>query len=292
MNMKNAIIVGATSGIGLEVARIMRSEGVNIGVAGRREDRLRKFAEEGGNVVWQRIDVTDENAGGLLVDLAERMGGVDTMEYQRLFTYAPQIILYRSSTVWLHLAEAFNRMGYPDAAFAILKDGLTTILLVSGIGSQNRDLDPGIEIATAETNVVGFTRMIDAAFNYLKSHGGGHIGAVSSIAGTKGLGIAPAYSATKRFQNTYIQCLAQLSAMTRANITFTDIRPGFVDTDLLRSGNYPMLMRPEKTARMIVDALRRKKRVATIDWRYRLLVTVWRMIPDCIWERANIQTKQ
>ena len=40
MNMKNAIIVGATSGIGLEVARIMRSEGVNIGVAGRREDRL------------------------------------------------------------------------------------------------------------------------------------------------------------------------------------------------------------------------------------------------------------
>ena len=33
--MKNAIIVGATSGIGLEVARIMRSEGVNIGVAGR-----------------------------------------------------------------------------------------------------------------------------------------------------------------------------------------------------------------------------------------------------------------
>lgn len=80
--------------------------------------------------------------------------------------------------------------------------------------------------------------------------------------------------------------------MTRANITFTDIRPGFVDTDLLRSGNYPMLMRPEKTARMIVDALRRKKRVATIDWRYRLLVAVWRMIPNCIWERANIQTKQ
>lgn len=77
--MKNAIIVGATSGIGLEVARIMRSEGVNIGVAGRREDRLRKFAEEGGNVVWQRIDVTDENAGELLVDLAERMGGVDTI---------------------------------------------------------------------------------------------------------------------------------------------------------------------------------------------------------------------
>lgn len=34
------------------------------------------------------------------------------------------IILYRGSTVYLHLAEALNRMGYPDAAFAILKDGI------------------------------------------------------------------------------------------------------------------------------------------------------------------------
>ena len=218
----------------------MRSEGVNIGVAGRREDRLRKFAEESGNVVWQRIDVTDENAGGLLVDLAERMGGVDT------------------------------------------------ILLVSGIGSQNRDLDPGIEIATAETNVVGFTRMIDAAFNYLKSHGGGHIGAVSSIAGTKGLGIAPAYSATKRFQNTYIQCLAQLSAMTRANITFTDIRPGFVATDLLKSGKYPMLMKADRVAQHIIKALREKRRVVVIDGRYRVLVFFWRMIPRWLWERLPI----
>ena len=34
------------------------------------------------------------------------------------------ILLYRNATVWLHLAEAINRMGYPDAAFAVLKNGL------------------------------------------------------------------------------------------------------------------------------------------------------------------------
>ena len=34
------------------------------------------------------------------------------------------IVVYRPSTVWLRLAEAINRMGYPDAAFAILKDGI------------------------------------------------------------------------------------------------------------------------------------------------------------------------
>lgn len=39
------------------------------------------------------------------------------------------IYLYRTSTVYLHLAEAMNRMGYPDAAFAVLKDGLNPQLL-------------------------------------------------------------------------------------------------------------------------------------------------------------------
>ncbi len=39
------------------------------------------------------------------------------------------IIIYRNTTVWLRLAEAFNRMGHYDAAFAILKDGMSKSLL-------------------------------------------------------------------------------------------------------------------------------------------------------------------
>lgn len=35
------------------------------------------------------------------------------------------VYLYRTSTIYLHLAEALNRMGYPDAAFCILKDGIS-----------------------------------------------------------------------------------------------------------------------------------------------------------------------
>jgi hypothetical protein len=34
------------------------------------------------------------------------------------------IPLYRTATIYLRLAEAVNRMGYPDVAFAILKDGI------------------------------------------------------------------------------------------------------------------------------------------------------------------------
>jgi len=113
---------------------------------------------------------------------------------------------------------------------------------------------------------------------------------ISSIAGTKGLGIAPAYSATKRFQNTYIDALEQLSGMQKLNIRFTDIRPGFVATNLLNDGkNYPMLMQTEKVAKLIVKALNRKKRVAVIDWKYSILVFFWKLIPRCIWKRMNVK---
>lgn len=46
------------------------------------------------------------------------------------------IYLFRETTVWLHLAEAFNRLGYPELAFAILRNGISTYLeeLVPGTG--------------------------------------------------------------------------------------------------------------------------------------------------------------
>ena len=49
----------------------------------------------------------------------------------------PRVILYRTSTVMMHLAEAFNRLGMYDAAFAILKDGLTAGLAVAPYLSES-----------------------------------------------------------------------------------------------------------------------------------------------------------
>lgn len=46
------------------------------------------------------------------------------------------VYLLRTSTIYLHLAEALNRLGHPDAAFAILRNGISTYLeqLVPGAG--------------------------------------------------------------------------------------------------------------------------------------------------------------
>ena len=164
--------------------------------------------------------------------------------------------------------------------------------LSSGVGRQNMTLQEDIELWTAATNVSGFIRMVTAAYRYFRNNGGGHIAVISSIAGTKGLGSAPAYSASKRFQNTYIDALAQLTHLQKDNIIFTDIRPGFVDTAILDDPKkYPMLMRPEAVARHIVHTLEKRKRVVVIDWRYRLLVFFWRLVPQRIWERLRISNR-
>ena len=239
--MKKAIIIGATSGIGQEVAKCLLLEGWKIGVAGRRQSSLENLQRAAPDQIQiQALDVTQEDASEKLNLLIDKLGGMD------LF------------------------------------------LLSSGIGFQNMDLNMEVELNTAHTNVAGFIRMVDTAFTYFKKNGGGHLAVISSIAGTKGLGVAPSYSATKRFQNTYIDALAQLARMEKLPITFTDIRPGFVKTALLKNDNYPLLMRPERVAQRIVRALKRKKRTVIIDWRYVTLVFFWKLIPDYIWERLSI----
>ena len=169
--------------------------------------------------------------------------------------------------------------------------GMDLFLLSSGIGFQNTNLNMVVELNTAYTNVEGFIRMVDTAFIYFRKSGGGHLAVISSIAGTKGLGVAPAYSATKRFQNTYIDALEQLSYLQKLNIRFTDIRPGFVATDLLNDGkHYPMLMKADKVGCAITRALKHEKRIAVIDWRYRILVFFWKMIPCWLWKRLPVKT--
>lgn len=247
--MKRAIIIGATSGIGREVARLLAEAGWRIGICGRREALLHSLQADfpNGQVETTVMDVTSDNAPLLVRQLIDRLGGMD------LF------------------------------------------FLSSGIGSQNAGLDPEIELRTARTNCEGFMRMTTFAFNYFREHLSahpekrGHIAVISSVAGTKGIGLAPAYSATKRFQNTYIDALEQLAHLHHLPIDFTDIRPGFVATDLLRDANYPLLMQVPPVAKSIVRALSKKQRICIIDARYSLLVFCWRLIPRWIWKRLPLK---
>ena len=167
--------------------------------------------------------------------------------------------------------------------------GMDLFFYASGIGKQNRELRGDIELATVTTNGLGFTRMIGEAYRYFAERGEGHIAAITSIAGTNGLGPAPSYSATKAMQNVYLQALEQQANARGLRIRFTDIRPGFVDTALLNGDfKYPMMLRPENVAREIVSAINSYQHIRVIDWRYRLLTAFWRRIPRFIWRRFKL----
>ena len=244
MNSKNkkVVIIGASSGMGMEVAKLLLDEGCQLGVAARREDRLQALKQLAPDrVVTATIDVTAEDAPHRLRSLIDEMGGMD------LFFYS------------------------------------------SGIGKQNRTLEPDIELNTFNTNAMGFARLIGEAYRYFAEQGEGHIAAITSIAGTKGLGPAPSYSATKAMQNVYLQALEQQSNARGLKIRFTDIRPGFVDTALL-SGDfrYPMMLKPEKVARQIVRALKSKRHIQIIDWKYSLLTACWRRLPRPLWRHLKL----
>jgi short-subunit dehydrogenase len=175
------------------------------------------------------------------------------------------------------------------ASFINNLGGIDYYLHVSGIGFQNKELNLTTELNTIDTNITGFTRMVDTVFNYMKENGGGHIGIISSVAGSKALGTAPAYSATKCFNNRYIQALTQLSRMNQHNISFTTIKPGFVRTAILNpEKHYPMLMSKDYASQLIFKALLHKKRSKIIDWRYAILVGLLQLIPNVIWERLRI----
>ena len=165
----------------------------------------------------------------------------------------------------------------------------------SGIGYQNPSLDVDKELRTVETNALGFTRMVTAAFKYFEERPEqkGHIAVISSIAGTKGLGASPAYSATKRYVNHYLECLCQLINIKGIkNISISDIRPGFVKTALLTDGhNYPFQLDATKVAKEIVDKLEKKKAIITVNWMYRIVVFFWRLIPRWLWIRMKIVSK-
>lgn len=249
MEPKKAIIMGATSGIGLEVMRQLTARGWQVGIAGRNQQMLIELQRQNLNVVaTECIDITRPDATAKLDTLIGKMGG--------------ELDLYFHS---------------------------------SGVGYQNLEMDVAKELTTVETNALGFARMVVHMFRYYEQHSErpGHIAVISSIARTKGLGAAPAYSSTKRFVSHYLECLSQQARMKGLrHLTITDIRPGFVCTPLISKAehSYPLQMSPQFVAGKIVKSLECKKQVVTIDWRYRLLVFFWTLIPRWMWVRLRVKS--
>lgn len=199
--------------------------------------------------------------------------------------------LFPQSVEWVKLDV--NSADSPVRLLELVRrlGGMDVYLHCAGVWRPAPGLDATLDAETVMTNTVGFTRCIDTAYRFFeKMSARGHSGqlvAVTSVAGTKGIGVMAAYSASKRFQSVYLEAVDQLARSGGVKLRVTDIRPGWVDTPLLpeRTEPYPMAMTLQRAVPLIVRAIKRHPCVAVIDRRWSTLVMLWRLLPSSLWVR-------
>jgi short-subunit dehydrogenase len=239
MEQLKAIVMGASSGMGKELARILSNNNYVVGLAARRINLLEELQKElPGKSYIKQIDVSRfADAEKAFRELITTMGGVDL------------------------------------------------VIISSGYGDLNRNLDWKIEKETIDVNVSGFTLIASLAFQYFMEKGSGHLAGISSVAALRGNRSAPSYSASKAYVSNYLEGLRQRAIRSRKPITITDLKPGFVKTPMSRGSNLFWLATAEEAAEQIFDAVRGKKKLAYITRRWRLIAWILKVAPDWLYNK-------
>lgn len=237
--MKKAIVIGATSGIGNNLAEVLIENNYKVGITGRRTGLLLELKQKNPSLYHLKtMDITNiENTINQLEELTCELGGLDL------------------------------------------------IVICSGIGDINNNLDFSIEKNTIDTNVIGFTNIADWAFNYFQMQKFGHLVAISSVGGLRGSKQAPSYNATKAFQINYLEALRQKAKALKTDIHITDARPGFVNTAMAKGDGLFWVAPVEKATLQLYKAIVKKKKIVYISKRWRIIASIMKKIPRPIYDK-------
>ena len=238
MKMKKAIIIGASSGIGAEMATQLSRKGYQLGLMARREN--------------------------LLEDLVSNLEG----EHQVM-----PIDLK-------NFEEAEQQMNQMIA----LLDDVDLIVLNSGVGAQEYQLDWIYQKQLIDVNVSGLVLMSTISMDYFVKRGRGHIVGVSSIAAHVSSGLALTYCASKAFVSSYLNGLRSRVRNSKLPIIITTIEPGYVDTPMVK-GSPPWTAPVDKAVRQMIAGIENKRQHIFITRRYRLVVWMLKLIPNWVIRR-------
>ncbi len=158
-------------------------------------------------------------------------------------------------------------------------------IVCSGTGDINTSLDYAVERPTIDTNVVGWTFVIDILYHIFEQQGHGHLVAITSAGGLRGEPMAPAYSATKAYQINYMEALRKKAFKNGGHIIVTDIRPGLVDTSMAKGEGLFWVMPVEKVASQIIEAICKKKSKAYVTRRWHILAIINKNLPFFLYKR-------
>lgn len=234
------IIVGASSGIGKEMALQYAKAGHSVGITGRRRELLEGLkASFPQNIFTASFDATAADNVHHVKELIERLGGLDLLIYN------------------------------------------------AGFGEPSDELIPETEISTTNVLVNGFVDIMTFGFIFFVQQGCGHLAVTSSVAALRGNGFAPAYSAGKAFASNYAEGLNIKAHRLKKDIVVTDIRPGFIKTKMAKGPGQFWVASPEKAAKQIISAIKKRKRVVYVTRRWRLVAHVFKHLPYWLYQRLQ-----
>lgn len=164
--------------------------------------------------------------------------------------------------------------------------GLDLLVFSAGIGHLNKNLGFKVENNANKLNVLAFTEIADWTYRYFEKQGYGHFTSISSIAGLFGYHAAPAYHAAKSYQINYLEGLRQKAFKSRKPIYITDIRPGFVATQMAEGKKRFWTVSKEKAATQIFNYIRKKKDIGYISKRWVLIAIILKSLPN--WARKRM----
>lgn len=235
--MKKAIIIGASSGIGRELAKILSKHNYILGLAARRDDLLIQLQNE-----------------------------LNTESFVKHIDISKQI------EAMTRLTELINEM-----------NGVDLIMITSGIGYINNELNWQKEKETIDVNVQGITAMINISIKHFMEKNSGQLVVISSIAALRGSRIAPAYNASKAYISNYLEGIRGMVKKNKSRITITDIRPGLIDTEMAKGERLFWVQPLQKAAYQIYNKIKHEKNIAYITKRWGIYAFIVRLIPDWIY---------
>ena len=167
--------------------------------------------------------------------------------------------------------------------------GRIDILIANaGIGGNDddaRNYVPRSVRKVIEVNLLGAVNAVHAVVPHMIERGEGHVVAISSLAGFRGLPKSAAYSASKAGMTAFFESLRL--DVQRKGIDVTIIQPGFIRTPLTssRANKMPFLMELNAAIPKFVGAIEKRKKFAAFPWQLATIVRAGKLMPAWLYDR-------
>lgn len=250
---KTIFLTGASSGIGEALALAMTSKGATVGLVARREDLLNE------------VKAKCEKTGGFA-----RVFACDVTDAKELKRAAD---------------EFRNEFSHIDLMIANAG--------ISGNNQPTRDYEPPAVKKVIDINLLGAVNAVYAVLPAMIERRSGHLVAISSLAGIRGLRKSAAYCASKAGMTAFFESVRL--DVAEHGIDVTIIQPGFIKTPLTSGRNHkmPYLLELDDAIPHFIRAIERRKKFAAFPWQLASIVRLGKIMPawmyDCIAGKARFR---